>query len=52
MANWKVVLFTPGEIEAPGYVAYLTENTTTGLFAKETKGAVVLLERKWLAMLE
>lgn len=45
LANGKVVLFTPGETEAPRYTPYLTDNTTTGLFAKATDGAVVLLER-------
>lgn len=43
----KVVLFTPGEVAAPGYTPYLTENTTTGLFGKATDGAVVLLEREY-----
>lgn len=45
LANGKVVLFTPGETEATRYTPYLTQNTTTGLFAKATNGAVVLLER-------
>lgn len=45
--DWKVVLFTPGEVSATGYSAYLTENTTTGQFAKETLGAVVMLEREY-----
>jgi hypothetical protein len=41
------VFFTPGEIDAAGYVGYLTNATITGLFAQEIKGAVVLVEREF-----
>ncbi|KAL1968061.1 hypothetical protein VTN77DRAFT_2191 [Rasamsonia byssochlamydoides] len=49
---WKgpgspVVLFTPGEIDASGYVGYLTNETITGLFAQEIGGAVILLEHRY-----
>ncbi|RDL39517.1 putative serine protease K12H4.7 [Venustampulla echinocandica] len=42
-----VVLFTPGEIAAAGYGAYLTNATLTGLFAQEIKGAVVMVEHRF-----
>ncbi len=42
----QVVLFTPGEISAANYGAYLTNATITGLFAQEIKGAVVMVERR------
>jgi hypothetical protein len=40
------VFFTPGEIAAAAYGAYLTNATVTGLFAQEIKGAVVMIERE------
>lgn len=40
------MLFTPGEEAAAGYTGYLTNKSLTGLYAKEIKGAVVLIERK------
>jgi hypothetical protein len=43
-----VVLFTPGEEAADQYTGYLTNRTITGLYAQEVKGAVVMLERKFL----
>jgi len=43
--NIQVVLFTPGEISAANYGAYLTNATITGLYAQEIKGAVVMVER-------
>jgi hypothetical protein len=39
-------MFTPGEISAENYGAYLTNATVIGLFAQELKGAVVMVERK------
>jgi hypothetical protein len=40
------VFFTPGEIAAGAYGAYLTNATITGLFAQEIRGAVVMVERE------
>jgi len=45
----QVVFFTPGEIAAGGYGAYLTNVTITGLYAQEIKGAVVMVEREQLS---
>ncbi|KAH6680540.1 putative serine protease K12H4.7 [Halenospora varia] len=42
-----VVLFTPGEIAAANYGAYLTNVTITGLYAQEIKGAVVMVEHRY-----
>ncbi|KAJ5826037.1 hypothetical protein N7474_003175 [Penicillium riverlandense] len=42
-----VVLFTPGEEAADGYVGYLTNKTITGLYAQEIKGAVIMLEHRY-----
>jgi hypothetical protein len=42
----KIVFFTPGEIAAAAYGAYLTNVTLTGYLAQELKGAVVMIERK------
>ncbi|EAW11756.1 putative serine peptidase [Aspergillus clavatus NRRL 1] len=49
---WKgpgspVVLFTPGEADAPGYTGYLTNQTLPGRFAQEIGGAVILLEHRY-----
>jgi hypothetical protein len=44
--NGQVVLFTPGEIAAANYGGYLTNQTITGWFAQNIKGAVVMVERK------
>ncbi|TQS36050.1 hypothetical protein Golomagni_03509 [Golovinomyces magnicellulatus] len=41
-----VVLFTPGESAAGDYTGYLTNHTLMGSFAKEIKGAVVMVERE------
>lgn len=41
-----VVLFTPGEIAAANYGGYLTNQTITGWFAQNIKGAVVMVERE------
>jgi hypothetical protein len=46
-----VVLFTPGEEAADGYVGYLTNLTITGLYAQEINGAVVMLERMFSSAL-
>ena len=43
-----MVLFTPGEEAAAGYTGYLGNETITGLYAQEIKGAVILIERKSL----
>ena len=43
-----VVLFTPGEIAADNYGGYLTNQTITGLYAQEIKGAVIMVERESL----
>lgn len=40
------MFFTPGEIAAAGYGGYLKNQTITGLYAQEIKGAVVMVERK------
>jgi hypothetical protein len=42
--------FTPGEIAAAGYGAYLTNVTLTGLLAQELNGAVVMIEREKLVL--
>ncbi|KAH8817396.1 peptidase S28 [Xylogone sp. PMI_703] len=42
-----IVMFTPGEISAAGYGAYLTNQTITGLYAQEIKGAVVMVEHRY-----
>lgn len=41
----QVVLFTPGEEDASGYVGYLKNTTITGLIAQTIGGAVIVLER-------
>jgi hypothetical protein len=43
----KVVLFTPGEADASLYTGYLTNQTIVGRYAKEIKGAMILLEREY-----
>ncbi|KAG9235889.1 putative serine protease K12H4.7 [Amylocarpus encephaloides] len=42
-----VVMFTPGEIAAANYGAYLTNATITGLYAQEINGAVVMVEHRY-----
>ncbi|QSZ37115.1 hypothetical protein DSL72_009208 [Monilinia vaccinii-corymbosi] len=42
-----IVFFTPGEIAAGGYGAYLTNVTITGRFAQEVEGAVVMVEHRY-----
>ncbi|RFU32281.1 hypothetical protein B7463_g4069, partial [Scytalidium lignicola] len=42
-----VVLFTPGEVAAEAYGGYLTNQTITGLYAQEIKGAVVIVEHRY-----
>jgi hypothetical protein len=42
----QIVFFTPGEIAAAGYGAYLTNATITGVFAQEIEGAVIMVERE------
>jgi len=42
-----IVLFTPGESAAAEYTGYLTDHAITGLFAKEIKGAVVMVEHRY-----
>ncbi|KKA19721.1 serine peptidase [Rasamsonia emersonii CBS 393.64] len=49
---WKgpgspVVLFTPGEEDASGYVGYLKNTTITGLIAQTIGGAVIVLEHRY-----
>ncbi|KAI0095404.1 peptidase S28 [Daldinia grandis] len=49
---WKgpgspVILFTPGEVAATGYMSYMTDQALTGLIAKEVGGAVVLVEHRY-----
>lgn len=49
---WKgpgspVILFTPGEVAATGYVSYMTDQALTGLIAKEVGGAVILVEHRY-----
>lgn len=39
------MIFTPGEVAAEAYTGYLTNQTITGLFAQEIKGAVLMVER-------
>jgi hypothetical protein len=46
----QIVFFTPGEIAAAGYGAYLTNVTLTGLLAQELNGAVVMIEREKLVL--
>ncbi|KAJ4348592.1 uncharacterized protein N0V89_009970 [Didymosphaeria variabile] len=50
--NWggpgsPVVVFTPGEVAAAGYVGYLTPRTLTGAIAAAIDGAVVLIEHRY-----
>jgi hypothetical protein len=40
-------MMTPGEISAGRYGAYLTNVTIAGLYAQETKGAVIMVERRY-----
>ncbi|KAI1474707.1 peptidase S28 [Daldinia eschscholtzii] len=42
-----IILFTPGEVAATGYMSYLTDQTLAGLIAKEVGGAVVLVEHRY-----
>ncbi|OIW23514.1 serine carboxypeptidase S28 [Coniochaeta ligniaria NRRL 30616] len=42
-----VVLFTPGEVEAPGYTGYLTNLTMIGQYAQEIGAATILLEHRF-----
>ncbi|KAI1767147.1 peptidase S28 [Hypoxylon sp. FL1150] len=42
-----IIIFTPGEISAAGYGAYLTDQYITGLIAKEVGGAVVMVEHRY-----
>jgi hypothetical protein len=42
----QIVFFTPGEIAAAGYGAYLTNATLNGVFAQEIEGAVIMVERE------
>ncbi|KAI1778508.1 endoprotease endo-Pro [Hypoxylon cercidicola] len=42
-----IIIFTPGEISAAGYGAYLTDQFITGLIAKEVGGAVVMVEHRY-----
>lgn len=49
---WKgtgspVILFTPGEIPAAGYISYLTDQALTGVIAREVGGAVLLVEHRY-----
>lgn len=44
-------MFTPGEIAAANYGAYLTNATIIGLYAQEIKGAVVMVERELLQLI-
>ncbi|KAL7622689.1 hypothetical protein AAE478_006367 [Parahypoxylon ruwenzoriense] len=51
-AFWKgpgspIILFTPGEIPATGYLTYLTDQVITDLTAKEIGGAVVMVEHRY-----
>lgn len=43
----QVIIFTPGEMDADPYWRYITEETITGVYAKEVGGAVILMERKF-----
>ncbi|KAH8896497.1 serine carboxypeptidase S28 [Thozetella sp. PMI_491] len=42
-----VILFTPGEVEADGYQAYLTNRTLLGNYAQTVGAAVILLEHRY-----
>ncbi|EPE29559.1 alpha/beta-Hydrolase [Glarea lozoyensis ATCC 20868] len=42
-----IVMFTPGEIAAANYGAYLTNATVIGLYAQEIKGAVIMVEHRF-----
>lgn len=42
-----VIIFTPGEIAASGYGAYLTDRFLTGEIAKQVGGAVVMVEHRY-----
>lgn len=46
LTSRKVVLFTPGEVEAPAYTGYLTNLTMIGQYAQEIGAATILLERR------
>ncbi|KAI1370181.1 putative serine peptidase [Hypoxylon crocopeplum] len=42
-----IVIFTPGEIAATGYLSYLSDQAITGLIAREVGGAVVMVEHRY-----
>ncbi|KAL1861845.1 hypothetical protein VTK73DRAFT_6905 [Phialemonium thermophilum] len=42
-----VVLFTPGEVDAAPYQAYLTNRTMVGLYAQAIGAATILLEHRY-----
>jgi hypothetical protein len=42
-----IVLFTPGEMDADAYTAYITNTTIQGWIAREIKGAAVLIEHRY-----
>jgi hypothetical protein len=49
---WKgpgspIILFTPGEVAATTYSAYLTDSAITGLIAKQVGGAVLVVEHRY-----
>ncbi|KAI2625035.1 peptidase S28 [Hypoxylon sp. NC1633] len=49
---WKgpgspIVVFTPGEVAATGYLSFLSDQAITGLIAKEVGGAVVMVEHRY-----
>ncbi|KAI5856184.1 peptidase S28 [Durotheca rogersii] len=49
---WKgpgspVVLFTPGEVAATGYLSYLSDQAITGLIARKVGAAVVMVEHRY-----
>ncbi|KAI9063967.1 peptidase S28 [Trametes sanguinea] len=42
-----IILMTPGEVDASGYTAYLTNSTINGRIAQELNGATVVLEHRF-----
>jgi hypothetical protein len=48
----QIVMFTPGEVAAAGYSGYLTNRTITGAYAQAIGGAVIMLEREYMAAMD
>ncbi|KAJ7591592.1 serine carboxypeptidase S28-domain-containing protein [Mycena floridula] len=45
-----IILMTPGETNAEGYVGYLTNATINGLIAQQQNGATIILEHRFFGL--